>query len=82
MGIIKKILTSVILSGVIILLIGFYYTAVKAGIPYQDPTPEMQYQYVINMRVGDSLLLMGAAMIVGGGILRLIAGLIGRKKQS
>lgn len=41
--------------GVVIFAIGMYFAFVKAGIPYQDPTVEMQIQYMADMKVGDIL---------------------------
>ena len=49
MNVLKKIFSSLIISGAVILLIGLYYMMIKAGIPYQDPTTEMQIQYEINL---------------------------------
>lgn len=54
-----QIINSVILAGIIILLIGLYYWVVKAGIPYQEPTLEMQIEYAVNMGIGDKLVVSG-----------------------
>ena len=70
------LLNSLILAGVILLFIGSYYWMIKAGIPYQDPTLEMQIQYTIDLRIGEILLGNGFLIAVCGGIIRLILGLI------
>ena len=64
------------LAGLMILLIGLYYAVVKAGIPYQDPTPEMQISYAVNESIGAILLKLGLVLSVCGGILRLFLGYI------
>ncbi len=55
-------------------MVGVYYLMIKAGIPYQDPTPEMQLQYSVNMEVGNVLTKMGSCMTVVGSIIRIIVG--------
>lgn len=74
-----QIINSVILAGIIILLIGLYYWVVKAGIPYQEPTLEMQIEYAVNMGIGDKLVVSGFVLAVLGGIVRLILWLINGK---
>lgn len=64
---------AVLLSGLIILVIGLYYLVIKAGIPYQDPTVEMQVQYAIHYGIGSVLSKTGLILAVIGGIARVIA---------
>ena len=80
MNVLKKIFSSLIIAGAVILLIGLYYLIIKAGIPYQDPTTEMQIQYEINMGIGNVLSLTGFCMTVISTVIRIILGVIGRKK--
>ena len=80
MNVLKKCFSSLIISGAVILLIGLYYLIIKAGIPYQDPTTEMQIQYAINMGIGNVLSLTGVCMTVLATVIRIILGVIGRKK--
>lgn len=68
----SKICSAVLFAGLIILVLGLYYAVIKAGIPYQDPTAEMQIQYAINYGIGSILLKMGAALALIGGIVRLV----------
>ena len=77
------LLNSLILAGVILLFIGSYYWMIKAGIPYQDPTLEMQIQYTIDLRIGEILMRNGFRIAICGGIIRLILRLIEliREKQ-
>ena len=80
MNVLKKCFSSSIISGAVILLIGLYYLIIKAGIPYQDPTTEMQIQYAVNMGIGNVLSLTGLCMTVLAAIIRIILGIIGKKK--
>ncbi len=80
MNILKKISSSLIISGVVILLIGLYYLMIKAGIPYQDPTTEMQIKYEINMGIGNILSLTGICMTVVFAVIRIVLGMVGKKK--
>lgn len=58
---------ALIIVGIIILVIGFYYSVFKAGIPYQDPTPELQIQYEINYNIGNILTKIGTLTTVCSG---------------
>ena len=81
MNILKKLLFSVIIAGVIILLIGLYYLVIKAGIPYQDPTPELQFKYSVNMKVGETLTLLGFVITTAATLCRIIIGIISSEKK-
>lgn len=84
-SILCQTVNSVIMAGGIILLIGLYYSMVKAGIPYQDPPPALQIQYAVNMGIGETLVGIGFAIALCGTAVRLILWLvrkIGRKKGS
>lgn len=64
----KKIVQVMAVSGGILVIAGLYFTMVKAGLPYQDPTPEMVAQYECDMGIGMVLLLAG----LGTGIFSLV----------
>lgn len=49
-------------------MIGSYYLMIKAGIPYQDPTVEMQIQYAINYGIGEILTKTGVVIAVLGAV--------------
>lgn len=61
-----KIANSIILSGIIILMIGIYYFLVKAGIPYQDPSTEMEIRYAVNSGIGEELIRTGIVLVILG----------------
>ena len=77
----RLIANSVILAGIILFLIGLYYSVIKAGIPYQDPPLELQIQYAIYMGIGEILLKNGLRTAICGGMIRLLLGLIWRIYQ-
>ena len=68
----KSLSVSIMISGGILYLIGAYYAVIKAGIPYQDPTQELQIEYAINMGIGSLLLKWGFLLLISGGILRIL----------
>ena len=74
----REISNAVLLAGLIILVIGLYYLIIKSGIPYQDPTVEMQIQYEIDYGIGSILSKTGLILAVCGGIVRLVSWRVGR----
>lgn len=74
-------INSVILAGILLFVIGIYYSMIKAGIPYQDPPLELQIQYAINMGIGEILQKNGVQAAICGGVIRLLLGLIWKKYQ-
>ena len=82
MNFLKSIFNSILLAGIIILVIGFYYMVIKAGILYQDPTPELQLQYSIDMGIGDVLTTVGLCTTMAGAVCRMIIGFLSREKKA
>lgn len=72
----RQKINRVILAGVFLFFIGLYYWMIRAGIPYQDPSIELQIQYAVDMKVGTVLLRNGLVVMIGGGIIRLFLGLL------
>ena len=62
------------LGGVGIAILGFVYDAMFAGMPYQDPTPEMTKRYIQHAHVASALGVFGMAVSAAG----LLASLIRR----
>jgi hypothetical protein len=52
--------------GILIVMSGFVYDVVFAGIPYQDPTPELQARYDFHSAVADSLYMTGGVVFLLG----------------
>ena len=77
----KSLSRGFIIAGVILLLISAYYLVIKAGIPYQDPTPELQLRYTVNSQVGDELLAAGLTALIVGITGRVTTGIIGKNAK-
>ena len=73
-------INSIILAGILLFVIGIYYSMIKAGIPYQDPPLELQIQYAINMGIGEILQKNGFLITICSGIIRLLLALIWKKR--
>ncbi len=60
----------IILSGVglLALVCGFLYDALFAGIPFQDPTPEMSARYAFHAQIAGVICWAGIASLVLGGL--------------
>ncbi|MBO7335856.1 MAG: hypothetical protein J6U42_02850 [Lachnospiraceae bacterium] len=80
MKILKDLFNGFIIAGVVIFMIGVYYAVVKAGIPYQDPTLELQIKYAVNSGIGSVLLRTGGIVGVIGGVFRIVTGIVSKKK--
>jgi hypothetical protein len=52
--------------GMLIVMSGFVYDVVFAGIPYQDPTPELQARYDFHSAVAESLYTTGGVVFLLG----------------
>jgi hypothetical protein len=52
--------------GILIVISGFVYDVVFAGIPYQDPTPELQARYDFHSAVAGSLYTTGGVVFLLG----------------
>lgn len=62
----KNIFRAMLLSGVIVSLIGLYFCALRAGLPYQDPDIEMAISYQANMLAGEYCLKAGCITFIIG----------------
>lgn len=64
-----------LLAGVFLMLAGFLYDVVFAGIPYQDPAPELAARYRFHSVIASAIRWAGLALfLLGGlrGILRML----------
>ena len=67
----KRIGRFVLLLGIVLLIMGFIFEMILAGIPYQDPTPELTQKYMnyvfvahILYKVGIPIVLLGLITII------------------
>ncbi|GDY23137.1 hypothetical protein LBMAG56_44840 [Verrucomicrobiota bacterium] len=54
--------------GILLLLAGLIYDIVFAGIPYQDPTPEMSARYARHSRIAAGIRWAGVVVLLGGAV--------------
>ena len=73
----KAVLRFLIVIGVLLFIGGFVYDAVYAGIPYQDPTPEMSAHYAREARIASTIMVTGAVAFISG----ILASLVYPKKE-
>ena len=60
----KKVPFWGIISGILIIIIGFIYDLIFAGIPYQDPTPAMTQKYNFHSSVAEIIELIGLSIMM------------------
>lgn len=53
-------------AGLCLLVIGFIYDLEFAGIPYQDPTPEMSARYAFHSHIASDFYWIGGGAILVG----------------
>ena len=73
-----------IAAGTILVVSGFAYDLLFAGIPYQDPSPEIQERWIFHKGVADSIMAAGAIVLGIGCIWKAcpwIMRLLGRQKS-
>lgn len=63
----KWLPVSVLLLGVVVILAGFVYDVLFAGIPYQDPTPELAAHYALHAGIARTISQVGLAFVLLGG---------------
>ena len=57
---------TIIILGILLIVGGFMYDLFFAGIPYQDPTPEMTQRFNFNKSVASTIELIGLIVIIIG----------------
>ena len=64
--------------GILLLLAGLIYDIAFAGIPYQDPTPEMSARYARHSRLAAAIRWAGVVVLLIGAV-RGCASWVGRR---
>lgn len=57
---------SIVIVGIAVFLLGFLYDARFAGLPYQDPTPEMQANWLFHGKVAGRIMWAGTVILLAG----------------
>lgn len=70
-----------IVLGILFLISGFGYDVVFAGIPYQDPTPEMSARYAFHSRIASGLSILGGATVLAAAVIG-VGRVVGRRFSS
>jgi hypothetical protein len=58
--------------GLIVVGAGFFYDVSFAGIPYQDPTPEMSARYAHHSRIAATICSVGGVTFLLGAVAAII----------
>jgi hypothetical protein len=58
--------------GIVMIVIGLYFIFFKAGVPYQDPPPELIIRYLLYMKMGIYFIISGLTVTILLRILRII----------
>lgn len=64
-----------IIGSIVVITCGFIYDLLFAGIPYQDPTPEMSARYAFHSSIAATIYTMGfGGLLVGifGGVAKCL----------
>jgi hypothetical protein len=61
-----KIPRLLVAAGIVLFVSGFAYDILFAGIPYQDPSPQMQANYTFHARIASAIQRVGVAALLGG----------------
>lgn len=72
-------------ASLIVILIGFVYGSIFAGIPYQDPSPDMSANYNFHVSVSNIILVIGLCTLflgIAGAISKFILKKLGKKQES
>jgi hypothetical protein len=68
----KRLPVVLIVLGVIILIIGFVYDVLFAGIPYPDPTPALAAAYDFHSRIASIIRWSGMGVCILAGLVMLL----------
>lgn len=64
----KKMFSVMAAAGMPLIALGAYFCIIKAGIPYQDPTPQMQEYWQYYYDLGCKLIFCGGFLFSGGAV--------------
>ena len=67
-------------AGPVLLVAGFVYDVLFAGIPYQDPTPELAASYARHSAIATVIYWCGVLTLLAGLIVTVIRFLVRRKR--
>ena len=62
----KQISPVLMVFGLGLMAAGFSYDLAFAGLPYQDPSPEMAARWALDKSIGEGLFIAGFAFLIAG----------------
>ena len=68
----KKVTNYIIIIGIVLFVVGFYAMFIKAGLPYQDPTPEMTRRWMLYYNAGKATMPIGIGLVLTSLILKFL----------
>ena len=68
-----KLKKHLFLIGIAIIVIGFLYDLIFAGIPYQDPSSQMLEKYNQNLFISDVIIKFGLLVTIVGIVFKIIS---------
>jgi len=72
---------ALILIGIVIVLAGFGYDVLFAGIPYQDPTPGLAANYNLHSQIASAIRCIGMSVCTAGSGVLIILGLVRKQGE-
>ena len=77
----NKISNYLIMIGIMIFVIGFYFMFLKAGLPYPDPTPDMTRKWMFYYNLGKVTIPFGAVLMIIGVVVKIFIKICIRFKE-
>ncbi|HKU94283.1 MAG TPA: hypothetical protein VJR58_03355 [Vineibacter sp.] len=68
-------------AGIGLVFMGFVYDVLFAGIPYQDPPPELAAQYDREAWIAGFISWLGVPLLMAGGIALLMTLFVGADRR-
>jgi hypothetical protein len=79
---IKKMLgLFIVIFGAVLIVLGFIFEGILAGIPYQDPPPEILHKYMVYVNIGQTFYKLGFPLLLAGLLIILVQKIIKFIKQ-
>ena len=70
-----------IAAGLFLFVSGFLYDVMFAGIPYQDPTPEMSARYAHHAHIASVICWLGVAVFLFGSLASIVRFVVRRFRR-
>jgi hypothetical protein len=79
----KRFWPSILVAiGLLLIVGGFFYDVLYAGIPYQDPTPEMSANYDRQARIAGKIFWYGVGIFLLGAVGGIVRRVMRRSRRT